>query len=674
MIGISLVAAAFVFITSVSKGPNPTKQSEQSFSEFPSDKPPLTMGNLGLTLIFNSINSPIARLQSKMQLVQELGPEWIKNGGDAAKLQALGQKVTQYVEAKNFAEAERTADEILSMLGASDKSTANAFEALHREERDAYIADAKKFNLYGIEEYIGWSVVEPEPGKPNWDLYREDATAIRKAGHEFVAFLWIQTLPEWVKNDSKYIFTSNVATGLETEALSIFAPETLDAYDHFFGEAKRELGNQIDILRIGSPYDFGETSYPAAGASFAFPMKNLEAGFWVNEAPARTHFKETMKNKYGTVEQLNAAWNTSFASFETIDYPKDNKNPRYWLDFIHWYQDGFTEMMGKIIVIAQKHFPETPININLGWPHEKVNLGQDISGLAEMTAEKGIYLRTPTGFTVPFLYTKRVATAARHYKPTGFSSEPADTNTTCEQMALVYFKDLTTGVNWHFDYGPNYDRCQQSLAEYRKLWMNGGYPQIDTALFFPTTSHFLDNWDNWRSEGFSGGFPEGLQAYAEDLRDMMDYDVVDERLVSDGFLDSYRVLIWPVGSVAESDTLQKIKTWVENGGTLLIAGLKNIKTVEQTRGAFEDLMHLPSTDGVRQVGLGKIIEISEKVNDLDSKFPAELDARDGVLISAFQEGILVFNKNDQTVVKKISVKNISTEIILAPFQFQWIEY
>ena len=151
-------------------------------------------------------------------------------------------------------------------------------------------------------------------------------------------------------------------------------------------------------------------------------------------------------------------------------------------------------------------------------------------------------------------------------------------------------------------------------------------------------------------------------------------DVVDERLVSDGFLNSYRVLIWPTGNVAEADTLQKIKTWVENGGTLLIAGLETIKTVEQDRGALENLAKLPATDGVRQVGKGKLIKIGEKVKDLDGTFPAELDARGGVLVSAFKEGTLLFNKTAKTVMKKISVKSASTAITLAPFQFRWIRH
>jgi hypothetical protein len=652
--------------------PEPAKQKEQSFSTFPRDRPRTTVGNLGLQLIFHSVDSPVARIQSKLNAVQKLGPEWARKGGDAAKLQALMLNFSRQGDRSDFVGAEKTIDEILSLLGAKDISLADASLEMHRKEREGIIADARRLNLTGIEDYVGWAVVEPERGTSNWGTYREDAVAIRKAGVKFVPFLWIQSLPRWVKDDSRTVYTSNVGTGRETGALSIFAPATHEAYDRFFGKAKRELGELVDILRIGSPYDFGEMCYPAAAASAHFPMKNLEPGFWVNEAPARAHFKAAIEKKYGTVGRLNTAWGTSFATFEAIDYPRDIRSPRYWLDFIHWYQDGFTEMMGKIAAIARKHFPEIPININIGMPYEKVNLGQDITGLAKIAAEKGISVRTPTGMMVPFLMTKRVATAARHYRPPYFSSEPAGGSASCEQMALAFFADLTNGVNWHFDYGSNYDRCQESFAAYRRLWSGSEYPRIDTALFFTTTAHFLENWDNWRPAGFNGGFPGGLQEYAEALRDRIDYDVVDERLISDGFLASYRFLIWPRGTVAEADTLRKIKAWVQDGGTLLIAGLEDIRTVERDSGAFEGLANLPATGGVRQVGKGRLIEIAGGVQDLDGKVPAGLDARDGVLVSAFKAGTLVFNRTDRAVMKTFSVKGIPTEITLEPFEFRWI--
>jgi hypothetical protein len=656
----------------VTRSKNTGRSPEPSFSEFSPDKPLFSIGNFGMQLIFTSLDSPIARIKSKLALAKKLIPEWTTRGGDGARVQALMEQVSQYGSKRKISQMEKTVDEILALLGAHYARAENESVDMHRTERNAFIANAKRFNIAGIEEYMGLSVMEPEQGKANWGQYREDAAAIKKAGGKLVAYLWAQALPNWMKHDSKFVFTGNVITGLETENLSIFAAETLGFYDHFFGEASREIGDLVDIVRIGSPYDYGECAYPAGSGSSQLPKKNIGPGFWVNEAPARAHFKAAMKKKYGTIKQLNAAWGTRFASFETLDYPRDIGNRRYWLDFMHWYQDGFTERMGKIVALAQKHFPRTPININFGWPYEKVTLGVDIPGLAKMAADKGFCLRTPTGHMVPFLMTKRVATAARCYPPAKFSSEPVDNSAKAAEMALAYFKDLTTGVNWHMDYTGNYERCLDSLAEFRKLWAHGAYPQIDTALFFPTTAHFLDDWDNWRSPGFGGGFPEGLQAYAEGLRDRIDYDVVDERLVCDGFLKSYRFLIWPTGKTAEAETLQKVKTWVEDGGTLLIAGLENITTVEGDRGAFDKLAKLPATGGVRQVGKGRIIKIGDNVENLDAVFPAALDARDGVLVSTFKEGTLVFNKTDKTVVKKMSVKGVPAEVTLGPLQFRWI--
>jgi hypothetical protein len=81
-------------------------------------------------------------------------------------------------------------------------------------------------------------------------------------------------------------------------------------------------------------------------------------------------------------------------------------------------------------------------------------------------------------------------------------------------------------------------------------------------------------------------------------------------------------------------------------------GLKNIKTVEQNYGAFADLAQLPETDGVRQLGKGKIIEIDPDVDDLDGKYPGALDAprrRAGI---HFQGRNLVLQQNRQSCGEK----------------------
>ena len=232
---------------------NTGRSPEQSFSEFSPDKPLFSIGDFGMQLIFTSLDSPIARIKSKLALAKKLIPEWKERGGNGTRIQSLMEKVSQYGSKHKIVQLEKTVDEILSLLGARYAPAENDSVDIHRTERNAFIANAKRFNIAGIEEYMGLSVVEPEQGKANWGQYREDAAAIKKAGVKLVAYLWAQALPKWMKHDSKYVFTGNVVTGLETDSLSIFAPETLSFYDHFFGEASRGIGDLVDIVRMARP-------------------------------------------------------------------------------------------------------------------------------------------------------------------------------------------------------------------------------------------------------------------------------------------------------------------------------------------------------------------------------------------------------------------------------------
>ena len=382
-----------------------------------------------------------------------------------------------------------------------------------------------------------------------------------------------------------------------------------------------------------------------------------------------------LKAKYGTVDRLNAAWGTQFAGFE-FDYPRTPGSPRRWLDFVAWYHEALTERLGVLFDVARKHFPDTPICVNLGWPFEKVALGQDLSGLVKMLASKGMIVRTPTGPFVTHLYTRRVATAARFYHVPKLSSEPVDGNAPVGEIAGALFKDLTTGVTWHFDYAENMERARTTFQRVQALPRHG-YPRIDAAVFFSTTAHRLENWDNWR-EGFQGGYPEGMPAWLEGLRDILDYDVVDERLIDDGALRGYKLLIWPFCTRIESRTLKKIRAWVAGGGTLLVCDLSAVRTVEGQPIA------LPTGQG-RVVDAGGSLErLAERVRTRDRQMTGlpPVDARqDGVLASLFDDGILLFNRNAKEATVTLSMPagrwdvnypGLPASITLPPLAIRWL--
>lgn len=571
--------------------------------------------------------------------------------------------------------------------------------AAHAREVAAYLAQAAEGGASALEDYVGWGVVEPAKDEWQWDVYRRNQASIRGAGLGYTPYVWVHNLPAWARADPTFVHPRCLEHHQESESsLSVFSQSTADLYERVYSQLHANLGDELDLLRFATPNDFGEAGYPTGVASEPFPDRHIHVDFWVDEPEARADFVTAMTTRYGAIAQLNAAWGTQFAAFEDLDYPSDASQPRRWLDFIRWYHDARTERIGSLMDIARRHFPYTPISLNLGFPDERISYGQDPTGLTKMLAQKGFQPRVPNGFPVPYLVTRRVATAAHLYKPTGLATEPAQgysggSDTVRRDVADALFRDLTMGVTLHFDYANNLIDGQPAIAQ--ALAAGGGYPATDTALFFSTTAHRLDTQRD--SDGLYKGFPDGLVDIAEGLRDILDYDVLDERLVEDGFLDQYDVLIWPVGMLTEASTLHSLRAWIDRGGILIVGSLAAVHTVENDRGAFADLT--PDPSGRTRVGNGSIYDLGGGAVDLGSLvasrayvtadatpaaglFLAPLDTTfDNVLVSQFAAGLLLYNRGSTTVSHALSVPpgpwrftnpNLPPSVTLEPGAIRWI--
>jgi len=560
-------------------------------------------------------------------------------------------------------------------------------------------------NLRGIETWMGWNVVEPKAGKFNFSAYLRNAEIIKASGLDFIPILWMTVIPQWFLDDPRIVRSANLLTGAEIDALSIFAPSTMEVTDVFFAaaaaafaERSAELGvDLIDAVRIGSPWETAEGGYPSGvfAGSVTPDIGAVEQGFWVGDKYARECFKAAMAVKYGTIGTLNTAWGRSYGDFSQLEYPiKENTaqptliagaNDRHLLDFILWYYQAYADQMREIARIAKTHFPTKPINFNTGYPYDRIIIGQDITGLAKMCAEENIVFRRPIGFMVPWLYVKFAATAARHYNPPQYASEPSSHNSPVYIVAQSLFEDLTTGVTWSFRYHSDFVTAANIglLDEFNKIYNvlggDGTYPIVEVALFYPTSAHYLEHWDTWYNRPFHmheyGGWPTGLYDYAEPLRRMMDYDVVDERMVGDGFLGEYKYLIWPAGTVAEASTLQKAADWAAAGGTLLIAGIEKVRTVEGGRGVFGAIAAVAAVNGVRTFGSGKVIDITGSAADLPAVYPGYLSSKDidgPILVSEFKDGVLVYNRTSEGLSKDIAGRDgtvISVTLEANEFKF-----
>jgi len=183
---------------------------------------------------------------------------------------------------------------------------------------------------------------------------------------------------------------------------------------------------------------------------------------------------------------------------------------------------------------------------------------------------------------------------------------------------------------------------------------------------------------------------------------------VDERLVNDKALSAYKMLFWPVGNVAEAETLRKIYEWIRQGGILLVKDLGSITTVEGDKGAFAALLQpassaIPPKPG-RMIRAGRgyvfdgqgnleylmtLIVHRGDLKSVNPGYPARLTdvvpvdtANDDVLVSQFKEGILLFNKTESAVTTELNYRpgtgkpayeKLPQRITLPPLAFRWID-
>jgi hypothetical protein len=250
---------------------------------------------------------------------------------------------------------------------------------------------------------------------------------------------------------------------------------------------------------------------------------------------------------------------------------------------------------------------------------------------------------------------KRVATPA-HFCKLGFLTEPPG-HVKPEKMVERIFTDACCGVNAYFDYPMNPRDAGAKFTDNINL-LDHSRAEAKVALFFPESEHYLR---------INVAYPAGLLEFAEAVRDVADYDVVDERLIAGGALSHYSVLVMLDHPLIETTTFQQIQSSMN--------GQQNLRVIEISGSAIADP---PGTfeliDGQKSILKPafprKMNEVYQRVIDsraseaviaavqmayaeslrgagiLDDKVEA-LTARDGVWAGLFVHRILLYNRGDQ---------------------------
>jgi hypothetical protein len=509
----------------------------------------------------------------------------------------------------------------------------------------------KADGLVAYEDYVGWGAIEREPGKWDWRQHDAIMKAQHDAGLKYVVYPWLHFPPKWLRDDKKSDRTLMrcVEHDKETNYLSVFDPKTIEHYDRFYAALKEHFGDKIDGVYAAILGPYGEGNYPLYIPDWV-NMGHCHEGFWCGDAHARKAFAAAMKKKYGDdIGAMNRAWGSDYKTFDDIRPPKaahDEKlritpdtfvtaaDRRRWLDFITWYHQAIIDFAGESIRVTTKYFPAKIVKTKPGGNAGGVNpiaWGTYCPGYAKMAGKyPGVTLQ-PADWRGAYFGDKWVATAYQFYK-VNLGTEPAgglDRNGFLQRL----FSDASCGTKQLFTY--EFDQHAADIRKHARL-VTGVPGETEVAVLCPTTLYRL------------GGDLKPTIDWSHKLRDLTDFDVLDELLIADGALkiDRYKFLLIFQGDFIDQPILDHIDAFIAAGGTVVVAGRTTPANVDGTPWPQQKVTYTR----------GRPIEAFKKLADASK--PRGYDGK--------ADGVWVTRRGEQTIMLNTAGKPVTARGVTVP--------
>ncbi len=429
-----------------------------------------------------------------------------------------------------------------------------------------------------IQTYIFWKDIEKEPGVYDWSQYDEEVRIYQEYDLKWTPFIILgpyYTSPDWVRKATGERYYKCLEHGRNSKIISLWNQELRPFIERFMAAfaAHYVPKNVLESVLLGITGDYGEAIYPVFGN---WPLAyHTHYGFWCGDDLAVSDYQCFLQERYGTVQRLNIELKTGFLSIDAIcPVLRKYATEKQWLVQMEWYRKSINDDAAFWLKSAKAHFSDLPIYLCTGGRGNSCE-GSDFSLQAKSCASFDARIRITnesSDYFVNFISTRLVASACKFYG-IGYGFEPCSA-TTPKGMVTRIFNVLSSGAEQLFDYVMNNLELKEEavskkesfavLEKYMPLLQSErlGEPQVDVAVLIPNTQWTLDG------ETYPAPFIEKTRQ----LRSLIDFDFVDERMIADGALTRYRYLVTYFTSIVDGATIANVVDWVKSGGIFITTG------------------------------------------------------------------------------------------------------
>ncbi len=495
---------------------------------------------------------------------------------------------------------------------------------------DKVFEKCRKIGITSLQSYLYWAEIEKEPGKIDFSSYDVLIKKLKEHNLKWVPFLILgpnYATPEWFQKSEESVFAKCLEHHKESKIQSIWnpcLPKYVDRFLRLISEHYQDK-NILESVCLGISGNWGEALYPISGGFYK--GFHSHQGFWCGDIYARQSFIDFAFQKYNSLEEINNTWGTDFSSSEEIIFPpikklkteklvnfifillkispkfiknflkfflktgtknsfifqEKNAQPlkiqrpedrQYWFDFVNWYLDSMTDWAEFWLRTARKYFSDSKIYLVAGGTGNPAS-GADFSQQVKVAAKYGAGIRITNqtnDYAQSFILTRLVASATRFYH-SYFTTEEAAVLQNSRGAVMRIFDALSSGAKGI--YCKNFistggDPCLKEKLSVGKLTGAGKEmaknlhhfgdekPAIKAAVFFPNSSI-----------AFNSEIVTTLYNKCALLRDIFDFDLIDEKMMIDGALNKYQFFIILEGSIGAREIFMKIQEWKKGEGVLI---------------------------------------------------------------------------------------------------------
>ncbi len=432
---------------------------------------------------------------------------------------------------------------------------------------------------------FAWSSLEPREGVYAWDWADRFLDLAAQKGFQFVICTPTATPPRWLSTQYPEIFLTTRAGDQRKPGGRRDVDVDSPIYRHFAAQIARAMGER----------------WAQNPAVLGWHIDNELMG--PEMAPAEAHssaatfgFRQWLKAKYGTVENLNRAWGTAFWSDAISDWGEIGlpENPRATSGHVLDYSRYFSHSLREFLRLQAEELREVAA------PH------QWISTNATAIFDRGIdhaHLAEPldvTGWDAYFGAAGRphpeAFAALAHDWFRSMKGKPFwifETGSSLNEHTGAFWAEMrargAAGVLfWHFrghragaEQGMAFADCAGQVAperaalmrriaerpEWREALPETFAPHKTAFVFSPDCVRVEKSGDPWRKFPFSY-LEATIRAYVPLRRHGVGCDVLRPEDLSEK-LEGRRLLVMPSLRLLSRENAGILRSWVEKGGVLL---------------------------------------------------------------------------------------------------------